>query len=155
VLFIGTQFSNFYTVVDTPAKAARLCVWCLCVWCLRVSMCVVLRRSRVSQPLNLRLCLLRHLGFLTEAHPARCLVCTNTNSNSSPLTPPGETWGTFYPTYGHHHKRMAERRTIPFWKLWFQGSPIDIYLYDETWFRGREFIVYTQSAVGRHPSNTF
>ena len=26
-----TQFSNLYTVVDTPAKAAWLCVWCLCV----------------------------------------------------------------------------------------------------------------------------
>jgi hypothetical protein len=39
VLFIGTQFSNLYTAVDTPAKAAWLCVWCLCVWCLCVSMC--------------------------------------------------------------------------------------------------------------------
>jgi hypothetical protein len=35
-LFIGTQFSNLYTAVDTPAKAAWLCVWCLCV-----SMCTV------------------------------------------------------------------------------------------------------------------
>jgi hypothetical protein len=30
VLFIGTQFSNLYTAVDTPAEAAWLCV-CVCV----------------------------------------------------------------------------------------------------------------------------
>jgi hypothetical protein len=30
VLFIGTQYSNLYTAVDTPAEAAWLCV-CVCV----------------------------------------------------------------------------------------------------------------------------
>jgi hypothetical protein len=39
VFFIGTQFSNLYTSVDTPVEAAWLCVWCLCVWCLFVIMC--------------------------------------------------------------------------------------------------------------------
>jgi hypothetical protein len=29
-LFIGTQFSNLYTAVDTPAEAVWLCV-CVCV----------------------------------------------------------------------------------------------------------------------------
>jgi hypothetical protein len=38
-LFIGAQYSNLYTAVDTPSKAAWLCVCCLCVWCLWVSMC--------------------------------------------------------------------------------------------------------------------
>jgi len=45
VLFIGTQFSNLYTAVDTPARG-RVCV---CV----VFVCkYVLGHSRVSQPLH-------------------------------------------------------------------------------------------------------
>jgi hypothetical protein len=39
VLFIGTQFSNLYTAVDTPARGRVGCVCGVCVWCLRVSMC--------------------------------------------------------------------------------------------------------------------
>ena len=35
VLFIGTQFSNLYTAVDTLARGR---VGCVCVWCLCVSM---------------------------------------------------------------------------------------------------------------------
>jgi len=43
VLFIGTQFSNLYTAVDTPARG------CVCV----VFVCkYVLGHSRVSQPLT-------------------------------------------------------------------------------------------------------
>ena len=61
VLFIGTQFSNLYTAVDTPARGrVGVCVVFVCKY--------VLGHSRVSQPLNLRLCLLRHLGFLTWPH---------------------------------------------------------------------------------------
>ena len=61
VLFIGTQFSNLYTAVDTPARGrVGVCVVFVCKY--------VLGRSRVSQPLNLRLCLLRHFGFLTSPH---------------------------------------------------------------------------------------
>jgi len=48
VLFNGTQFSNLYTTVDTPARG--------CVWVCVVFVCkYVLGHSRVSQPLNLRL----------------------------------------------------------------------------------------------------
>jgi len=61
MLFIGTQFSNLYTAVDTPARGrVGVCVVFVCKY--------VLGRSRVSQPLNLRLCLLRHFGFLTSPH---------------------------------------------------------------------------------------
>ena len=66
VLFIGTQFSNLYTAVDTPARG-RVVV-CLVLLCLVFVCKYVLGHSRVSQPLNLRLCLLRHLGFLTSPH---------------------------------------------------------------------------------------
>jgi len=60
-MFIGTQFSNLYTLVDTSARGrVGVCVVCVCKY--------VLGRSRVSQPLNLRLCLLRHFGFLTSPH---------------------------------------------------------------------------------------
>jgi hypothetical protein len=41
-------------------EAAWGCVWCLCKY--------VLGHSRVSQPLNLWLCLLRHFGCLTSPH---------------------------------------------------------------------------------------
>jgi hypothetical protein len=61
VLFIGTRYSNLYTAVDTPAEAQRGCVF--------VFVCkYVLGRSRATQPLNLRLWLLRHFGFLTLPH---------------------------------------------------------------------------------------
>jgi hypothetical protein len=60
VLFIGTQYSNLYTAVDTPAEAEWLCVCVVCKY--------VLERSRATQPPNLLLCLLRHFGFLTSPH---------------------------------------------------------------------------------------
>ena len=61
VLFIGTQFSNLYTAVDMPARGrVGVCVVFVCKY--------VLGHSRVSQPLNLRLCLLRPFGFLTLPH---------------------------------------------------------------------------------------
>ena len=71
VLFIGTQFSKLYTAVDTPARG-RVVV-CL-VFVYLVCVCkYLLGHSRVSQPLNLRLCLLRHLGFLTSPYaPPTC-----------------------------------------------------------------------------------
>jgi hypothetical protein len=47
------QFSNLYTAVDTPAETAWLFVWCFV--CLVFVCKYVLGRSRVSQPLNLRL----------------------------------------------------------------------------------------------------
>ena len=65
-LFIGTRFSNLYTAVDTPARGRvvmRLVFVCLVFVCK-----YVLGHSRVSQPLNPRLCLLRHLGFLTSRY---------------------------------------------------------------------------------------
>jgi len=66
VLFIGTQFSNLYTAVDTPAMG-RVVV-CL-VFVYLVCVCKhVLGHSRISQPLNLRLCLLWHPG-----HTVGCL----------------------------------------------------------------------------------
>jgi hypothetical protein len=66
VWFIGTQFSNLYTAVDTPAMG-RVVV-CL-VFVYLVFVCkYVLGHSRVSEPLNLRLYLLLHLGFLTSPH---------------------------------------------------------------------------------------
>jgi hypothetical protein len=64
VLFIGTRFSNLYTAVDTPARGRVVVCW---VFVCLVFVCkYVLGHSRVFQPLNLRLCLLRHLGFLTS-----------------------------------------------------------------------------------------
>ncbi len=50
VLFIGTQFSNLYTAVDTPAMG-RVVV-CLVFVCLVCVCKYVLGHSRVSQPLN-------------------------------------------------------------------------------------------------------
>jgi hypothetical protein len=66
LLFIGTQFSNLYTAVDTSARG-RVVV-CLVFVCLVFVRKYVLGHSRVSQLLNLRLCLLRHLGFLTSPY---------------------------------------------------------------------------------------
>ncbi len=74
-LFIGssTQFSNLYTAVDTPARG---CVG-VCVVFVRK---YVLGHSRVSQPLNLRLCLLRHFGFFTS--PYASPTCRGLRLNS-------------------------------------------------------------------------
>jgi hypothetical protein len=73
VLFIGTHFSNLYTAVNTPARG-RVVVFLVLV-------CkYVLGHSRVSQPLNLRLCLLRHLGFLTS--PYASPTCRRRRLNS-------------------------------------------------------------------------
>jgi hypothetical protein len=66
LLFIGTEFSNVYTAVDTPARV-RVVVCLVFVYLVYVCK-YVLGHSRVSQPLNLRLCLLRHLGFLTSPY---------------------------------------------------------------------------------------
>ena len=77
-LFIGTQFSNLYTAVDTPARG-RVVV-CLVFVCLVFVCTYVLGHSRVSQPLNLRLCLLRHLGSLTS--PYASLTCRRRHLNS-------------------------------------------------------------------------
>jgi hypothetical protein len=80
-----TQFSNLYTAVDTPARGrVVVCLVFVCNY--------VLGRSRVSQPLNLRLCLLRHLGFLTS--PYASPTCRRRRLNSyrllrrSPSDPP-------------------------------------------------------------------
>ena len=86
VLFIGTQFSNLYTAVDTPARGrVGVCVVFVCKY--------VLGHSRVSQPLNLRLCLLRHLGFLTSPHASPTCRRRRLNSyrllrRSTPGPPP-------------------------------------------------------------------
>jgi hypothetical protein len=83
VLFIGTQFSNLYTAVDTPAMS-RVVV-CLVFVCLVFVCKYVLGHSRVSQPLNLRLYLLRHPGFLTLPHasrPAADAALTHTGSSA-------------------------------------------------------------------------
>jgi hypothetical protein len=76
VLFIGTQFSNLYTAVDMPARG-RVGV-CVVFVCLVFACKYVLGHSRVSQPLNLRLCLLRHLGFLTS--PYASPTCRETHT---------------------------------------------------------------------------
>jgi hypothetical protein len=84
VLFIGTQFSNLYTAVDTPARG-RVVV-CLVFVCLVFVCKYVLGHSRVSQPLNLRLCLFRHLGFLTSPYaspPAADATLTHTGSSAA------------------------------------------------------------------------
>ena len=91
VLFIGTQFSNLYTAVDTPARG-RVVV-CLVFVCLVFVCKYVLGHSRVSQPLNLRLCLLRHFGFLTSPHASptcrrRRLTSYRLLSRSTPGPPP-------------------------------------------------------------------
>jgi hypothetical protein len=86
VLFIGTQFSNLYTAVDTPARGrVGVCVVFVCKY--------VLGHSRVSQPLNLRLCLLRHFGFLTSPHASptcrrRRLTSYRLLRRSTPGPPP-------------------------------------------------------------------
>jgi hypothetical protein len=86
VLFIGTQFSNLYTAVDTPARGrVVVCLVFVCKY--------VLGRSRVSQPLNLRLCLLWHLGFLTSPHASPTCCRRRLNSDrllrrSTPGPPP-------------------------------------------------------------------
>jgi hypothetical protein len=88
VLFIGTRFSNLYTAVDTPARS-RVIV-CLVFVCLVFVCKYVIGHSRVSQPLNLRLCLLRHLGFLTS--PCASPPCRRRRLNSYRLLhrpPPG------------------------------------------------------------------
>jgi hypothetical protein len=99
VLFIGTQFSNLYTAVDTPARV-RVGV-CVVFVCLVFACKYVLGHSRVSQPLNLRLCLLRHLGFLTS--PYASPTCNRRRLNSYRLLrhftpdPPPIPWA--YPLY--------------------------------------------------------
>ena len=86
VLFIGTQFSNLYTAVDTPARdRVGVCVVFVCKY--------VLGHSRVSQPLNLRLCLLQHFGFLTSPHASptcrrRRLTSYRLLCRSTPGPPP-------------------------------------------------------------------
>ena len=86
VLFIGTQFSNLYTAVDTPVRGrVGVCVVFVCKY--------VLGHSRVSQPLNLRLCLLRHFGFLTSPHASptcrrRRLTSYRLLRRSTPGPPP-------------------------------------------------------------------
>ena len=83
MLFIGTQFSNLYTAVDTPARG-RVVV-CLVFVCLVFACKYVLRHSRVSQPLNLWLCLLRHLAFslrLMPPRPAADAALTHTGSST-------------------------------------------------------------------------
>jgi hypothetical protein len=94
VLFIGTQFSNLYTAVDTPALG-RVVV-CLVFVCLVFVCKYVLGHSRVSQPLNLLLCLLRHLGFLTSpyASPTCRRRRLNHTGSSAALHP------TLLPFYG-------------------------------------------------------
>jgi hypothetical protein len=91
VLFIGTQFSNLYTAVDTPAMSHV--VVCLVFLCLVFVCKYVLGHSRVSQPLNLLLCLLRHLGFLTSPHASPTCRRRRLNSyrllrRSTPDPPP-------------------------------------------------------------------
>jgi hypothetical protein len=86
VLFIGTQCSNLYTAVDTPARGrVGVCVVFVCKY--------VLGHSRVSQPLNLRLCLLRRFGFLTSPHASptcrrRRLTSYRLLRRSTPGPPP-------------------------------------------------------------------
>jgi hypothetical protein len=77
-LFIGTQFGNLYTAVHTPARG-RVDV-CLVFVCLVFVCKYVLGHSRVCQPLNLRLCLLRHLGLLTPSYAS--LTCRRRRLNS-------------------------------------------------------------------------
>jgi hypothetical protein len=93
VLFIGTQFSNRYTAVDTPARGrVVVCLVFVCKY--------VLGPSRVSQPLNLRLCLLRHLGFLTSPHASP--TCCRRRLNSYRLLrrstpgPPSIPWAHLF-----------------------------------------------------------
>ena len=62
VSFIGTQFSNLYTAVDTPARGRVWCVCGVCAWCLRVSMC-----SDVLGSLSLRTRLSRSV-FVWRGH---------------------------------------------------------------------------------------
>ena len=78
VLFIGTQYSDLYTAVDTPARG-RVVV-CLVFVCLVFVCKYVLGHSRDSQSLNFRLCLLRHLGFLTS--PYASPTCRRRRLNS-------------------------------------------------------------------------
>jgi hypothetical protein len=86
VLFIGTQFNNLYNAVDTPARGrVVVCLVFVCKY--------VLGHSRVSQPLNLQLCLLRHLGFLTSPHASPTYCRRRLNSyrllrRSTPGPPP-------------------------------------------------------------------
>jgi hypothetical protein len=95
VLFIGTQFSNLYTAVDTPARGrVGVCVVFVCL----VFVCMyVLGHSWVSQPLNLRLCLLRHLDFLTPPHASP--TCRRRRLNSYRLLRRlFKLWGSWKPS---------------------------------------------------------
>jgi hypothetical protein len=95
----GTQFSNLYTAVDSPARG-RVGV-CVVFVCLVFTCKYVFRHSRVSHPLNLRLCLLRHLGFLTSSYASP--TCSRRRLNSYRLLrcftpdPPPIPWA--YPLY--------------------------------------------------------
>ena len=99
VYWYSILLSNLYTAVDTPARG-RVCVCVVCV-CLVFACKYVLGHSRVSQPLNLRVCLLRHFGFLTSPHASP--ICRRRRLNSYRLfrrftpDPPPIPWA--YPLY--------------------------------------------------------
>jgi hypothetical protein len=103
VLFIGTQFSNLYTAVDTPFRGrVGVCVVFVCKY--------VLGHSRVSQPLNLRLCLVRHLGVSLRRmppRPAADVALTRTGSSTAlhpdPLPIYGPISFTFLPRPDLHY----------------------------------------------------
>jgi hypothetical protein len=115
VLFIGTQFSNLYTLVDTSARGrVGVCVVCVCKY--------VLGRSRVSQPLNLRSCLLQHFGCLnwpraiktrSRCHLSSCRLLRCSTPTPHPIqracsdcdiSPgPGQDTGTPLARPGHTH----------------------------------------------------
>jgi len=91
VLFIGTQFSK--PLHRSGYASQGRVVVCLVFVCLVFACKYVLRRSRVSHPLNLQLCLLRHLGFLTSPDAIPTCIRRLPNSfkysvSSATLPPP-------------------------------------------------------------------
>ena len=68
------------SVTSTPQWIRQAACVCVVFVCLVFACKYVLGHSRVSQPLNLRLCLLRHLGFLTSPHASP--ICRRRRLNS-------------------------------------------------------------------------
>jgi hypothetical protein len=108
VLFIGTQLSNLYTAVDTPAKG-RVGV-CVVFVCLVFACKYVLGHSRVSQPSNSGYASSGTLAFSLRRMPPRRATddaLTHTGSSAAlrpaPLPSHGPIPFNFPPRPDLHH----------------------------------------------------
>ena len=108
VLFIGTQFSNLYTAVDTPVKG-RVCVCVVFVFACKY----VLGHSRVSRPPNSGYASSGTLAFSLRRMPPRPATddaLTHTGSSAAlrpaPLPSHGPIPFTFPPRPDLHYVHL-------------------------------------------------